>query len=162
MLKIPLTQGKFAIVGPRDYKYLMQWKWFYLKHHSGAGYAVRTDYSTGERRTVYMHREILDRMGQVNFMCSDHINKNKLDNRRSNLRPATNGQNQYNQNRRRTNTSGYKGVSLDKRRNKWYARIRVTNRQIFLGCYNNPKEAARAYNEAAKKYHGKFASLNEV
>lgn len=154
-MKIPLSQGKFTIVGPKDYTFLMRWKWCYAKHHSGNGYAVRTD-TNG--KTILMHRVILERIGYKNFVNSDHTNRNKLDNRRCNLRPATSRQSVCNRRKQRNNTSGYIGVSRN--RSKWRARIRVNGKYIPLGNYNNSKEAAQAYNEAALKHHGEFAVLN--
>jgi len=160
-LRIPLTRGKFAIVGPKDYAFLMQWKWCYLKHHSGGGYAVRTDYTNG-KQTIRMHRVILERMGFKNFVKSDHINRNKLDNRRCNLRPATNSQSQCNQGKRKDNTSGYIGIGWHKQARKWHTRIMVNRKEMSLGLYDDLKEAARVYNEAALKYHGEFAVLNVI
>lgn len=154
--RIPLTQGKYALVDACDYEYLIQWKWCYLKHQSSGGYAVRND----GKQTIYMHRIILERMNCENFVRSDHINRDKLDNRRSNLRPATNHQSSCNQGKYKNNTSGYTGVSWHQ--GKWLALIQVNRKQKFLGCYDNKKEAALAYNKAARKYHGKFAVLNEV
>jgi len=153
MLKIPLTQGRVAIVGPRDYAFLNQWRWSY---HNG--YAVRTDCVNG--KTILMHRVILERMGHKNFARSDHINRNRLDNRRCNLRPATSSQSQCNRSKQNNNTSGYTGVSWYQ--GKWYAQIMVNRKHIHLKCCDDSKEAARVYNKAALKYHGKFASLNEV
>ena len=162
MKKIPLSQGKFALVDDCDYDYLMQWKWHYHKHHSNGGYAIRTDRTNGKQRAVHMHRVILERKGFKNFAQTDHRNQNKLDNRRGNLRPATASQNKCNNSKNKNNTSGYKSVSWDKRREKWRAQIMINRKNKFLGYYDDPREAARAYNEAALKYHGEFAVLNEV
>ena len=157
-MRIKLTQGKFAIVGPRDYKYLNQFKWYYDK-----GYAIRgSPRVNGKRHTIRMHRVILERMGHIDFKDSDHINQDRLDNRRSNLRPATRNQNRHNQGKYRNNASGFKGVCWHKHIKKWAAYIRVGGKRIHLGYYTNKLEAAEAYNEAARKYHGEFAHLNEV
>ncbi len=84
MRRIPLTQGKEALVSDCDYKYLMQWKWWYNKHHGNGGYAIR---KIGDRK-VYMHKVVASRKGLPPGQV-DHKNQNKLDNQRGNLRPAT-------------------------------------------------------------------------
>ncbi len=150
-MKIPLTQGKCAIVDGCDYTYLNQFKWYY----DNKGYAIRNC-----DPTIFMHRVILERMGYQDFADSDHINRNGLDNRRCNLRPATGSQNGWNTGKRKDNTSGYKGVYWD--RKKWRARIKVNGKPIHLGLFDDIKDAARAYNEAALKYHKEFAVLNKV
>lgn len=158
MFKIPLTQGEFTIVGPKDYKYLSQWKWQY----HNAGYAVHKDRTNGKQRTILMHRVILERMNHKNFVRSDHRDRNRLNNLRSNLRPATYSQSQYNRGKQSNNTSGYIGVHWHTQRRKWQARIKVKEKYMSLGLYDNIKEAARAYNAAALKYHGEFAVLNKI
>jgi len=159
MKKILLTQNKFALVDDCDYNYLMWWSWCFIQD----GYAIRTDRTNSKQQTIRMHRVILERVGFKNFARSDHKNKNKLDNRRCNLRPATYNQNGYNQNKHKNNTSGYTGVCWHKRDKKWQVIIRrIDGKQIHLGYYGDSEKAARVYNEAAKKYRGEFAVLNEV
>lgn len=153
MKKIPLTRGKVAIVDDCDYDYLMQWKWYYHKARS-KGYARRS------YCTVYMHRLILERMGFKNFARSDHINRDKLDNRRCNLRPATDRQSNCNRGKPNNNTSGYTGVCWDKAREKWYVQIQVNGKNMYIGRYDDLKEAVRVRNKAVLKYHGEFAVLS--
>ena len=105
-----------------------------------------------------MHREI---MGRPKGLQVDHRNRKRLDNRRENLRTATNSQNQYNKNKTKSKTSSiYKGVTYIKSTGKWRAQIMVSRKNIALGEYDEEIEAAKAYDEGAKKYHGEFARLN--
>ena len=90
----------------------------------------------------------------------DHINGDKLDNRKENLRLATNQQNQMNSKPHKNSTSKYKGVSWDKSRNKWIVLIKIGNKRKHIGRYQNEREAALAYDEVAKKIFGEYAHLN--
>jgi hypothetical protein len=94
----------------------------------------------------------------------DHINRNTLDNRRSNLRLCTASQNRYNQKPRKDSVTGFKGVSFhpDKKVKQWQAKIIVEGRKISLKYHATAEEAALAYNRAAVIHHGEFARLNEV
>jgi hypothetical protein len=110
-----------------------------------------------------MHQAIAERMHlNIKDKKVDHKDRNGLNNQRSNLRIATDSQSNSNQGKRKNNTSGYTGVTEDKRRNKWVANIRVKGKQSFLGIFTNKKDAARAYNEAAIKCRGPFAVLNKI
>lgn len=86
----------------------------------------------------------------------DHIDGNKSNNSLDNLRECTYSENFYNSNRRKDNSSGYKGVSMDKRSNKYRAYINVAGKQKGLGYYNTAEEAGEAYQKAAKELHGEF------
>lgn len=92
----------------------------------------------------------------------DHINGNGLDNRRENLRLATKSQNMMNRDKTRVNKSGYKGVHFELFTNRWKAQIKVGKKNVNLGRFDSPKEAAIAYNKACKIYHGEFANLNKI
>ena len=106
-----------------------------------------------------MHRKIMGAEGEI---LVDHINHNGLDNRKVNLRFATYSQNNSNTRMRKNpGASKYKGVQWSKQRNKWTAIIRYNKKRKFLGYYTDERKAAKAYNEAAKIYHGQFASPNE-
>jgi len=151
MKEIPLTQGKVAIVDNEDYKYLNQWKWCAIKNYN-AYYAAR--HERGTRRFVLMHRELLK---PSNGFCTDHINGNGLDNRRSNLRQATTGQNRMNA-IKKNGLSPYKGVI--RCRNKWQAHTMIAGKWYRLGLYTTDIEAAIAYDYIAAHAWGEFARLN--
>ena len=92
----------------------------------------------------------------------DHINGNSLDNRKLNLRICTNSQNLMNRGKNKNNTSGYKGVRLINSNKKWRAQIQYKKIFYHLGCFEKRIDAAKAYNEAAIKFHGEFANLNKI
>lgn len=93
----------------------------------------------------------------------DHIDRNKFNNLRSNLRKATSSQNGANVTKRLKNaTSQYKGVAWMPSRNKWRARIKFMYESIHLGLFDNEVDAAKAYNKAAKSYFGEYALLNNI
>jgi hypothetical protein len=90
----------------------------------------------------------------------DHINGDRADNRRSNLRLADRTQNNANARRRSDNTSGHKGVSRHGQCNRWQARIRVRGRTIYLGLHKTQEAAAAAYDAAAREHFGEYARLS--
>lgn len=156
MKRIPLTKGEHTIVDDSDFEYLNQWKW-----HTMKGYAARKDYSLGRSNPIYiyMHRLLAD---TPEGMITDHINGNKLDNRRGNLRQCTKSQNAMNVGVRKDNKSGYKGVHKNnpKANSKlWKSEIKHNGKRVFLGYFNDPEVAASVYKEAQKKYHGEFAKV---
>lgn len=155
--KIQLTQGKFALVDDRDFKWLSKWRW----HLGRDGYARRTQHlgkidGRFKYRAVYLHKEI--HPTEEGFF-SDHINGDKLDNRRSNLRIATKSENNRNVGKQRNNTSGYKGVWWETSRSKWVATIRHNSKNIFLGRRDSPEEAYMLYCAAAEQLFGEFAHV---
>lgn len=114
---------------------------------------------------VSLHRVVLERVLQRSLAEGeqvDHVNNNGLDNRRENLRLATSAQNGLNKRISRRNTSGYKGVSWEKRPQKWQAYITHNRKMMSLGKFDDILDAARAYNAAAMKLYGEFAWLNVI
>lgn len=92
----------------------------------------------------------------------DHINGDKLDNRKINLRVCTHSQNQINRGKQKNNTSGFKGVYPQKQSKKYRAKISVNGKEYHLGYFDCPIEAAKAYNAATLNYHEEFAKLNII
>jgi len=158
--RIPLTQGKYAIVDVEDYERVNRYKW-YIKggSRSSTYYAARTiTISRAIRILVCMHRFIINAPDGLEV---DHINGNGLDNRKANLRLATNAQNARNKAKRRNaRVSRYKGVKRNKKGKRWFATINYNGQRIYLGTYDTEIQAARAYDRAACKLHKEFARLN--
>lgn len=159
MKEIQLTKGKVALVDDEDFEYLNQWKWQANKN-GNKFYAVTSLLINGKYKTTFMHRLITNNKNAK--MHTDHINGDGLDNRKINLRICTHSQNLMNRGTQANNKTGYKGVSYDKRINKFKATISINGINKNLGSYINPYDAARAYNQAAQKYHGEYAQLNVI
>ena len=150
MKEIDLTQGKVALVDDEDYEYLNSFKW----HCTTWGYALcSSGYKDGKQNLTRMHRWVNE---TPEGMETDHINGNKLDNRRCNLRTVTHSQNAINYHR--PNRTGYRGI--EKRGNSWRACITVNYEKIRLGSHSSAIDAARDYDILARQYHGSAAVLN--
>lgn len=146
MKKIKLNHNKIAIVDDEDFEYLSKFKWRYTIN----GYASRT------KRNIYMARVIMKaKSGEY----IDHINMNKLDNRKSNLRITTNQQNNWN--KRFYGKYTTKGVSMLKN-GKYRAYIVHNYKQIFIGNFQNKIEAMMAYDLKCTELRGKFAITNKI
>lgn len=157
---IPLTKGKVTLVDDDDFEYLNQWTWFTVESHK-TFYAVRTDYPTPSKGVrIWMHKEIL-RLNDPNLYV-DHIDRNGLNNQRSNLREATRSKNMVNRSNFINSKSKFKGVSWDSQRNRWKVYVVNDGVKNFVGRFKSETEAALAYNEACKKIHGEFACLNLI
>lgn len=126
---------------------------------TGGRYAVRA--IRNGTTMVRCHRIVAERMGLDigPGRHIDHINGEGLDNRRENLRSATPTQNHCNRGRQSNNTSGYKGVTFDKRLKRWQAQIQYRGKYKYLGQFDTPEEAAVAYALAATELHGEFLRL---
>jgi len=158
--RIPLTKGKYAIVDPDDYWRLRQYKWQAVENNSARTfYASRWLRRDDEKSlSTLMHRQI---MNVPPHILIDHVNHNGLDNRKANLRLATRAQNNRNARKVRGKCySKFKGLTWHKQQKKWHVRIMLNRKSIWLGYFDNEILAAKAYDNAAKKYHGDFAALN--
>lgn len=156
MKKIKLTRNKFTIIDDESYCYFENHSW----HVTKQGYVARRyTYAKGKTKIILIHRII---MNCPSGLMVDHINRNSLDNRKSNLRICNKSQNAANSKIASNNTSGYRGVKWSKIGKKWMSSIRVMGKDIYLGYFFNKLDAARTYNKAAEKYFGKFAYLNQV
>ncbi len=161
-IKIHLSQGRVVLIDESDITLIKDHKWHADIKSNGRIYAIAYVRGSGRssQRNVSMHRLI---MSPPFGMDIDHANHNGLDNRRANLRICTKRENQ--QNKRKSARSVYKGIF--RHRNSFVARIRFGSSgscgqspRIYLGCFKTETEAAKAYDQAAKKLFGEFALLN--
>lgn len=157
-----LTKGYSSLVDDEDYVELIKHEWCY----DGIGYARRNahNYTTGKPIPVRIHQQVMG-FPKSNI---DHINGDRLDNRKSNLRLCTQVENLRNSTKKSLKCSSrYKGVSFSKEKRKWHSYItidstRKTNKRKHLGYFNNEIDAAKAYNQAARQIFGKFGRLNKL
>lgn len=154
MRQIKLTGGGFTTVDDDNYEHLSRWKW----QLGNRGYPMRAcPNSSGKVTTLTIHSVV---MGKKDGFEIDHIDGDKTNNQRSNLRFATRGQNRANSRLGKNNKSGYRGVRLKDK--KWVAQITVLGKNIYLGRFEIKEDAALAYNSAAEFFHKEFATLNQV
>ena len=155
MKEISLTKGKVALVDDADYEFLSRFKW--------CAHAITNTFFASRRPTKLfkhelMHRAILSPIPKG--LEVDHIDGNSLNNQKSNLRPCTRSQNQWNSRLNSNNTSGVKGVSWYKKRSLWVAHIGVLGKRKTLGYFDEKEAAALAYDNAARSLFGEFAKTN--
>ncbi len=150
-MRLRLKNGNFTQVDREDFKKLSKIPW-----NQNGNYA--SVHMNGKR--IPMQRFILG-VFDPNLIV-DHINRNGLDNRKKNLRVCTRAESAYNRvyPKKKNSYSQYRGVT--KYNNRWMAQIQKNYKVIFLGRFKTEQDAARAYNEAAKKHFGEFAVLNKI
>lgn len=161
MKKIYLGKStKYTMVDDADYMFLKQFSWYL----STSGYAVTNKHipALNKSLTVRMHRVLMllsSTSSQASGLIVDHINDDKLDNRKANLRICTKSLNEANK-VRDDNKTGYRGVYVFG--DKYGASIAKDRKSHYLGLYNTAIEAAQAYNKKATELHGEFAQLNKI
>lgn len=153
--EIELTQGKYALVDDEDYDWLNKHSWHAhitykngekITFYAARGYQKPIRYQKPIKKTEYMHRLIL---GPSKGKEVDHINGNSLDNRKSNLRIVTHRQNS--QNLKINRNAPYPGICWYEKNKKWGARIRIKGKRLFLGLYDSPEKAFKAYSKKCEE-----------
>lgn len=155
-VEIPLGKGRSTIIDADDTEKVAPYKW---RFHCGYVQAYKYNSKTRKSYAVHMSHIILP---CPDGMFIDHINRNKLDNRRCNLRVVTRSQNNANRRCFSNSKSQYKGVIRSKKTGWWEAAIRKDGKQISLGSYETEIAAASAYNDYARRMWGEYAVLNEI
>ena len=130
--------GHAALVDAADFDWLNQWRWQFA-----SGYAVRSTWRNGKRVMYRMHREILG-LRFDDGLEADHINLDRLDNRRENLRIVTPAQNKQNTRSRPRGRSRFRGVYWHAANQKWVAQVRLNGKSNYLGSFSDEAEAAGA------------------
>jgi len=123
-----MPDGKIFYIDKEDYDFVKSNDW-----HYDDGYLRST--KLGKMHRCFMHNQLQQGL-EV-----DHINRNRLDNRRSNLRVVTRQENMHNKSLYKTNKSGYPGIKWNKRLNKWQAQITFNKQRIHLGVFENLQDA---------------------
>jgi hypothetical protein len=158
IVRIPLSQGKVAIVDEVDFPKVSLYRWWAAEHRrTWYAYTTVKD-DNGKRHTVYMHRLIT---GASKGRKVDHKDHNGLNNRRSNLRVCTNAQNLKNRSGApASNTSGYVGVWWCNKTNCWVAEVYDGGKKFRVGTFGHREHAARARDAAARNLNGEFVFQN--
>jgi len=154
--EILLANGFVALIDDQDYDVISKHRWS-LNSDGYARCAVRDPDRPGKQMQLKMHRAVMG-LSRGDRLEVDHIDGNKLNNQRANLRICDRTGNNRNVRKRSDNTSGFKGVSRTAS-NRWRATITIAGKNISLGTFEAPEEAHAAYCRAATLKHGEFANL---
>jgi AP2 domain-containing protein len=153
------ARGRVVLIDDEDYGLISSYVWFCWEverpgRRSNGPYAFANIRQGDQWGTIRMHKLL------TGWDRTDHVDGNGLNNQRSNLRPATRGQNVQNSRPRLGSSSLYKGVYWNKERRRWVASIRMSGRLYSLGRFTEEIDAAKAYDAAARHYFGEYARLN--
>ncbi len=156
MKELSLTKGKFALIDDEDYYIISFFTWYAAKDEN-TFYANTSVRLNNKLIILRMHRFLLNLKSGEQV---DHRDGNGLNNQKANLRICTHSQNCMNMKGHKNSTSKFKGVSWNKRYNRWVAQICLNRNIIFLGYFKNEVKAAGIYDTKAKELFGNFARLN--
>lgn len=165
MKTIPLTKGYVALVDDEDFARVSVYKWTLQEEKAKDG-TIRNAYAAHRtprlkgRVKLYLHRVVLSVSNPA--VDVDHRDRNGLNCQKLNLRMCDRSHNLGNAKIRSDNTSGFKGVTWDKREGKWMAQIQVKGKHRGLGYFTSKEAAALAYNTAATLAFREFARINHV
>ena len=158
--------GYTVLIDDEDWEKVSKFKWSiskegtaYYERLKGNVFPVTNVKVDGVWRSRSMHRVLLGLVHNEPVVV-DHINGNRRDNRKSNLRVCTQANNNCNVHGRKDNLSGYKGVSIKTGTDLWVSQIQVKGKKYFGGYHSTPEAAAIAYDKLALKLHGEFAHTN--
>lgn len=155
-MKIKVKSVRTYLIDDEDYEKIKPFKW----HLSREGYIVRTMRIPNRNpKAKFLHRLI---MGEPEGFEVDHINRNKLDNRKSNLRICTTTENRWNAKKssNKSMTSKYRGVHFSKSLQRFVAKTKYRGKRIHIGCFDTETKAAKAYDNLIVKLKGQFAKTN--
>lgn len=157
MVELRIRTGETVLIDDDDMPLVSGFSWRSKTNDKGSSSVCgQSPAGSGLPRIVQLHRLIMG----IDGPDVDHINGDVFDNRRCNLRHCSKAQNNANRGRTKNNRSGFKGVYWHKTKRAWQAEIEALGRRHRLGSYPDPTEAAKAYDDAAKRLHGEFARLN--
>jgi hypothetical protein len=143
--------GELIAIDEEDYNEVSKHRWY--KHTNKKGYV---NFQTTKKPTTLLTSVLFK--SKKGFVV-DHISGNVFNNLRSNLRLCTRAENNKNRGLSVVNTSGYVGVTYNKRFSKWQAQIKSNNKNHYLGLFSTPEEASEVYEREAKKLYGTFARV---
>lgn len=159
-VRLELSKGYYCLIDEGDLERVSAYNWFVIVSRNHV-YASTNMWANGKRRTVKLHRWLMGCTWEDTKLV-DHIDGDTLNNTKSNLRIVSKQQNNTNSKVRKDSRSGFKGVFVTRREDRWEARIRINGRQVYLGTFDSPQLAALCYDENATHLWGEHAKTNKM